>query len=583
VRRKEKTSPLPDVKNSLTAWQGAIEAVLHEVPGYNPWDQRGESWLDHSAALCAINWFADYLKHVEGDARGEPFILGRWQAAIVGNLFGWKRRDEKGREVRRYRKSLLYVPRGNGKTPLASGLALYGLFNDNEPGAQCYLAAGAREQAGFLFRNARGMVEQEPFLLDQVTIYGGDQHRSLVLKADLLSFLKVIPADAAGQHGGIPHITIVDELHVQESPDLVYVFETAMSKKVRSQPLLVMITTADYERSSICNDTYAHACQVRDNGGDKAKPGYDPSFFPVIYEAGQDADWTDEKVWAKANPNLGVSVSLESMREACLKAQEQPAFENEFRRLHLNQRTKQDVRLISLATWDASGREFDIASLTGKVCYGGLDLSSTRDLSSFDLLFPLEDDYLAVLSWSWCPEQRIVYRARQKFPYDVWSKQGWLTGTSGDWIDYEAIQTKIDELYKLYSIREIGYDPHGAADFMQTLMRKYGDKFVTPITQTFGNLAAPTKELSRRVHQGKVIHFKNPVLRWAIGNAAIHYDGKIPAGGSISEYLEKVPIMLSKRKSEEKIDPAAALVNALARMLVDPNPDRGQGIYFKAM
>lgn len=564
--------------------------MLRDIPGYNPWDQAAAigAWVDHRAAIDAINWFAEKLKHVEGDARGEPFILKKWQGAIIGNLFGWKRTDDKGRTVRRYRKALIMIARGNGKTPLAAGVVLRAFFEDGEPGAQCYLAAGARQQAGYLFRNARGMVEQEPELCEGVTIYGGDQHRSLVLKSDPMSFCKTIPADAAGQHGGIPHVTVVDELHVQESRDLLDVFETAMAKKVRAQPMLVMITTADYDRESICNEVYDHACRVRDNGGDIDKPGFDPTFLPVIYEVPLEADWADEKEWIKANPNLGVSVSLESLREACKKAKENPAFENTFRRLHLDQKTKQDVRIISPSVWEQNGKnapvEMTVDALDGRDCFAGLDLASTDDLASLSLAFPLEDEWLAVLSFSWCPKERIIRRAGQKYPYDVWARKGYeveglanyLTGTEGDWIDYDVIRADINKFKERYNIREIGYDPHGASQLMQDLI---GDGFeVVPVTQSFRNLSGPTKELIRRVGKRKIIHFGNPVLKWAIGNAAAHFDGRLPVGAKVEDHLDKIPIMLSKRKSTDKIDPAAALVLALTRMGEHPQ-NGGRSVY----
>jgi phage terminase large subunit-like protein len=568
------------------AWKAQLEGILRQVPGYDPWAHAAgaAAYLDHAAAVKAVNWFADHLKHVEGDARGEPFVLRPWQAAIVGNLFGWKRRDEKGREVRRYRKFLLYCGRGNGKTPLSSGIILYSLFEDGEPGAQCFLAAGQAEQAGFLFRNARGMVEQDPALLGRVTIYGGAQHRSLVLVDDPLSFCKVIPAEAAGQHGGIPHVTLIDELHVQDTRDLVEVFETGMAKRVRAQPLLGMLTTADYDRESICNEVYDHACRVRDNQGDPAQPGYDPAFLPVIYEVplerdGRAVDWADEAEWAAANPNLGVSVSLESLRAAGQAAQENPLRENAFRRLHLNQRTKQDLRLIPMAAWDACAGERAVAELAewlkGRRCYGGLDLASTNDLASFTLLFPLDDlvgaEVLGLLSWSWCPADRVVRRARQKFPYDVWQKRGLLTATDGDWIDYGTIQRDVLALRDLYRVQEVGVDPHGADQISQNLIAE--GMVLVPVHATFRNLAGPTKEFVRRVSKRKVLHGGNPVLRWAAGNAAAHFDGRLPPGGKIEDHLEKVPVMLSKRKSADKIDPLAAAVLALARLSAHPEAE----------
>jgi phage terminase large subunit-like protein len=573
----------------MEPWKEELESILKLVPGYNPWDQAAGvgAWLDHEAAIRAINFFAEHLKHVEGDAAGEPFILLPWQAAIVGNLFGWKRKDEKGRIVRRYRKAWIRVPRGNGKTPLAAGIVILTFFEDKDPGAQDYLAAGQASQAGYLFRNARGMINQDDYLKSQVTIYAGDQHRCIVKNDDPLSFCKVIPADAAAQHGGIPSVIVLDEVHVQENRDLVDVFETGLSKKTRAQPLFVMITTSDYERESICNEMDDHAIRVRDNGGDPAKPGYDPTFLPVIYGADKDDDWKIEATWRKANPNLGVSVSLESLADACRKAQENPAFENTFRRLHLNQRTKQEFRLISVEAWDACvcPDHISLADLEGRDCYGGLDLASTDDLASFTLEFPLEDEWMALLSFSWCPQERIGRRARQKYPYDVWANSGYereglpnfLTGTDGDWIDYRRIRADVVKLSKRFHIKEIGYDPHGAAQLMQDFRDSDGLE-IFPVTQSFRNLAGPTKQLVRRVKMRKYVHFGNPLLRWSISNAAAHFDGQLPKNAKIEECLDKIPVMFSKRKSADKIDPLAALVLAEARMGEHPQED-GRSVY----
>lgn len=550
-------------------WKDEIESILREIPGFDPWAQAADSWLDHEAALRAINWFPGHLKHVEGSARGEPFILRRWQAAIVGNLFGWKRKDDAGRIVRRFRQCYIKVARGNGKTPLATGIVLHGYYEDGEAGAQCLLAAGQKEQAGILFRNARGMVEQNEELMERVRIYGGDNHRSLVLHDDPLSFCKVIPAEAAGQHGGIPHIIVVDELHVQENRDLLDVFETAMSKKVRPQPLMVMITTADFDRPSICNEVDSHAHKVRDNNGDESKPGYDPSFLPVIYEVPADEDWTDEKNWAMANPNIDISVSRESLRRAVKKAKETPAFENAVKRLHFNMKTKQDVRLIPMDKWPLGDGKIDLDSLRGRRCYVGIDLSSSEDLTAVDLLFPRDDGGVDVLAFCFCPEAKIQRRARQRVPYDVWARQGHLEATPGDQIDYGVIRERLKSLGAIYEIVEIGTDPHGGAKLEQELI---ADGFtVTRVVQSMHNMSPPTKELVRLVKLGKLNHGGNPILYWAAGNVAPFYQGVIPEGGDIGDYLDKVPVMPSKQKSAEKIDPITAMIIALAVMMKYPS------------
>jgi phage terminase large subunit-like protein len=546
----------------IKAQKKQIEDVLRCIPGYDPFAAPGDSCLDHDAALRAINFFAEHMKHIEGSARGTSFILSKWQAAIVGNLFGWKRTDDAGRRIRRYRKSLIFIARGNGKTPLAAGIVLYAFYEDREPGAQCFLAAGQREQAGILFRNAAGFVDQDTGLTARSSIYRGDQHRSIVLKSDPLSFCKTIPADAAGQHGGIPHITVVDELHVQDNRELLDVFETAMSKKVRSQPLLVMITTSDYERPSVCNEVYDYAVKVRDGVID------DPTFLPVIYELKEDEDWRDESNWGKANPNLDVSVSRESLRLAVKKAQNDPGFENELRRLHFNQRTKTDRKVISMPSWDACKSARGDDHLLGRMCYGGLDMASRGDLASFSLLFPGDIPELRV--WSWCPQAKIDWRLTRKIPYDVWAREGWIKATSGDRIDHREIRKTICELGQKFDIREICYDPKEATTITSDLQDADGFKLVE-VTQTIHNFSVPTKEFISLVHSEKILHDGNPVLRWAVSNLALYYKGVIPQGESILEFLDKVPVMPSKLASADKIDPVTAAILSLLGMMRNPS------------
>lgn len=560
-------------------WKRELEAILREIPGYNPWDHAWDGWLDHHAAAEAINFFATRLRHVEGAARGQPFTLRRWQAAIVGNLFGWQRKDDADRVVRKYRKAYCEIPRGNGKTPLTAGIVLAAFFLDDEHGAQNYLAAGQRDQAGFLFRNARGMIEQDPELLAQVRIYGGNNPgapRSITKLDDPLSFVKVIPADAAGQHGGIPHVTAVDELHAQQSRDLIDVFETAMAKRTRKQPMLVMITTADFDRPSICNEMADYARKVRDNGGNPDRPGYDHEFLPVIYSAGDDEDWHDDEVLARVNPNLGVSVSLKDIQQLRRKAEEQPALENAFRRLHLNQKTSQNVRIVPMESWrKCKDIPLTPGDLKGRRCFAGFDLASTEDLASFALLFPLEEERLAALFWSFCPEDKVASRAKQRIPYDVWERQGHLIATKGNQIDYDVIVQTFMDLRNEYDIVEAGFDPHQATHMQQRMMNECGEGFVVNVPQTLLNLSAPFKHILRAVKTLRLAHFGNPVAEWAASNVAGYYKGRIPVGQKLEDYLDKVPVIPSKQLSADKIDPITALVIACARMLAAGVDDGG--------
>ncbi len=299
----------------------------------------------------------------------------------------------------------------------------------------------------------------------------------------------------------------------------------------------------------------------------------------MIFEAGQDEDWTSEKIWEKANPNLDVSVSRDSLREACNRAKENPAAENAFRRLHLNQRTKQEMRLIPMEQWDAcKDSTLSIDDYLGKPCYAGLDLSSKEDLTSLALVFPEEDESVAVFVWSWCPADKIVRRKRMQVPYDVWEKAGHIQATPGDSIDYEAVRNKIVELDANHTIEMLYVDPHNARETVTILMERHGfQDRIAEFTQSMNQLSGPTKDLIFRVKQKKMRHDGNPVFRWAASNLAGYFKGKIPSGQSLLDYLDKVPVMPSKQQSADKIDPIAATVNALAAKAA--HPGSGASVY----
>lgn len=532
--------------------------LLRALPLYDPFRAPGDAWFDAAEAEAAITFIEECVRHVEGALAGQPFLLQPWQKSLVANLFGWKREDRKGRVVRRYREAFIYVPRKNGKTPLSAALALYVFFCDDEPGQQGYVAAADREQAGMLFRQAKGMVELEPELSSRCRVYGGaaqgGQSRSIVREADA-SFLRVISADADSKHGGNSHLVIIDELHAQPSRDLVDVLQTSMASANRKQPLLVLITTADFDRPSICNEKHDYACKARDGVID------DPTFLPVVYEADREADWASPEVWAAANPNLGVSVSEEYLERECAKAKESPAYQNTFRRLHLNQKTETDTRAIDMAKWDAcAALPLDEADLAGRECYGGLDLSTTTDLSAWAKLFPPsnEGEPWKLLMRFWAPRERARQRSqRDRVPYEAWAQQGWLKLTAGDVIDYDVIRADVNADRQKFNVREIAADRWNAT---QILTQLAGDGFeVIAFGQGYQSMTAPTKELLALVQSARLAPGANPVLRWMASVFSVEQD----AAGNLKP---------SKKKSTDRIDGVVALLMALGRAMLKPSP-----------
>lgn len=550
-----------------------LAETLRLIPGYDPFATAGDCWLDEAAAQRVIDFFGHpvdgCLRHIEGAMAGKLFVLEPWQQAIVGNLFGWMRKGEDGQPVRRYREAFIFVARKNGKTPLVAGLANYVLFCDPEIGQQNYIAAAEREQAAMLFRHSRGMVEREPALASRCRIYGGNaaagQSKSIV-REDTGSFMRVISADADSQHGGNSHFIAIDELHAQPGRNLVDVLTTSLASKNRRQPLICYLTTSDYDRESICNEKYDYACKVRDGVTD------DPSFLPAIYEVPFDADWTAPASWRLANPNLGISVSQEYLARECKRAQETPAYENTFRRLHLNQRTQQDVRWMAIETWDRSSgleedvtprqwREAMLAQLRGESCWAGLDLSSTQDLTSLSLVFQREGS-LVVLPFFWVPQDCATQKERKdRVPYSAWMRQGFVEPCSQATIDYDVIRARIHELAEQYRIEKLAIDRWNATQIYTQLT---GDGFdVELFGQGFASMSAPTKELERRAVEGTLLHGGNPVLRWNVDNAMSEQD----AAGNVK---------LSKKKSSGRIDGLIASIMGIALCMTTGS---GKSIY----
>jgi len=514
------------------------------VPGYDPFATADDGYsFDAEEADRACDFFSRCLCHVKGVRfAGRPFDLEPWQRAIVGNLFGWRGIDGN----RRYRETFIFVPRKNGKSALAAGIALRVLFADGEPGAEIYVAAADRDQAGIVFDLAKQQVAADDLLASQARCY----RKSIVRGA---STFKPVSSDVAGKHGYNAHCAIIDELHALPNGELVDVLQTSMG--TRTQPLTVFITTSDFERpGSICNEKHEYASKVRDGVID------DPRFLPVIYEASRDADWSSPSTWHAANPNLGVSITEEFLDRECRKAQESPRYENTFKRLYLNIRTEQDVRFLSLEKWDAAGDPFDESDMDGRECVAGLDLASTTDIAALVLLFHDDDGGYHVISRFWVPQDGILKRSKKdRVPYDRWRDDGLLRATAGNVIDYEVIRADIRALGERFNIREIAIDRWNATGLATQLE---GDGFAPVLFgQGFASMSAPTKEFEKLVLGEQLRHGGHAVLRWMASNVAVDED----AAGNLKP---------SKKRSAEKIDGIVAAVMALGRWIAGPRDPR---------
>lgn len=507
--------------------------TIQLIPGYDPVATAGDCFFDEDAARLAADFFPDCLKHVKGEKAGQPFELEPWEAGIIANVFGWKRPDG----TRRYRTVFIFVPRKNGKTSLTGGATCYMLFVDKEPGAELYSAAADAKQARLVWDQVVGMIRQEPEMVRRCRIYKG--YKSIELR-DLRAVYRVISHDAGTKYGFNTQFATVDELHAQPNRDLVDALETSIGS--RREPLLWYITTSDWDRESICNEKLKYAEKVRDGGIE------DPSFLPAIWAADRDCDWQDPDVWRAANPNLGVSLSLDYLERECQRAVEVPAYENTFKRLHLNIKTGQSTRIIPMAEWDACAGAVDPEALKGQRCYAGLDLSSTMDTTALALLFP--DAGNAVLPFFWVPGDNARERERRdRVPYITWARQGYVELTPGNVVDYAYIRRRLNELSKDYDIQETAYDPWNATQLALQLQDEDGFRMVE-YRQGWKTMNEPMKYTLALIRKGDMRHGGHPVLREQAKNLAAKIDA--------SENMRP-----DKKGSSERIDGMVAVFMAI--------------------
>lgn len=391
------------------------------------------------------------------------------------------------------------------------------------------------------------MITMSPALAKRVKILRSQKR---IIYKPTNSFYQVLSAEAYSKHGFNISGVVFDELHTQPNRALFDVM-TKGSGDARTQPLYFLITTAGTDTHSICYEQHQKAQDILD--GKKI----DPTFYPVIYGADQEDDWTSEDTWRKANPSLGITVPIEKVREACNSARQNPAEENTFRQLRLNQWVKQSVRWMPMHVWNANNQPVNLDNLEGMVCYGGLDLASTTDITAFVLVFPPDpgddDGKYTIVPWFWIPEDNLKLRvARDHVPYDLWQRQGHLATTEGNVVHYAHIEHHIQQLGTRFDIREIAFDRWGAVQMSQNL--EDAGFTVVPFGQGFRDMSPPSKELMKLALEGKLAHGGHPVLSWMVDNIHVRTD---PAGN----------IKPDKQRSTEKIDGVVATIMALDRAI----------------
>ena len=506
------------------------------------------SHYDKAKADRAVK-FIENLCHTKGKWAGKRFCLLPWQEQLIRDIFGIVKPDG----YRQFRTAFVEICKKVGKSELAAAVALYLLYADNEPSAEVYGAAADRQQASIVFDVAKQMVEMSPALLKRSKLMTATKR---IVNYGNSGYYQVLSAEVGGKHGFSVSGLVFDEIHTQPNRQLYDVL-TKGSSDARQNPLHFIITTAGTDRHSIAYELHTKAVDILEGRR------VDPTFYPVVYGLKDDEDWEDEANWYKVNPSLGYTVDIERLRDAYREAKQNPADEVTFKWLRLNMWVSSTVAWIPDAIFMKGNEEIDLAALEGRDCYGGLDLSSTGDITALVLMFPPrdEDEKYILLPFFWVPEETIPQRVKAaSVPYDIWERQGYLLSTEGNVIHYDFIEKFINDLAEKYHIVEIAVDRWNATQMIQNLE---GDGFtMVPFGQGFASMSGPTKDFYRLLMEGKIVHGGHPVLRWMAGNVVVDTD---PAGN----------IKVTKAKSKEKIDGIVAAIMALDRCIRNQTEPQG--------
>jgi len=512
-------------------------------------------YFDEAAADRVVAFVERHIKHIKGEKGGQPFLLEPFQKKIVQDLFGWKYKET---NLRRFRTAYICLPRKNGKSTLISAIALYMLCADGEPSAECYVAAGDRQQANIIFDVASSMVRSDSQLNNNLKVF-----KSSVIHEKSNSAFKAISAEASSKFGYNASFVCMDEFFVQKDAQLWDALTTSVG--ARRQPLTIAITTAGYNRESICYKTEEYGRKVSEGVIE------DSSFYYVKFACPMDVEWDSEEALRLANPALesGV-VKLDYLKREQEKAVKMPSYENTFRMLHLNQWMSSASKWLSDVQWmECNFEEVTLEQFKGQRVWCGLDLASVRDVSCLILLAEI-DEKLVCLPYFWTPKETAFVRSRRDgVDYIGWEKENLMELTEGDVTDYNYIKERIKEIAEVVNIQEIAYDRWNSSQLVIDLVND-GLPMI-PFGQGFASMSAPTKELEKIVLAKELNHGGNKILRWMCSNVAIKTD---PAQN----------LKIDKSKATDKVDGMVALVMALGSYMngntTEENPYDDRGFVF---
>jgi phage terminase large subunit-like protein len=553
MKVKREIDPVTDyakkvVRGRIIAGPWVRAACQRHLDDLERGEKRGLFW-DKEKAIYAINFFPQTLKLAEGRHAGKPFELEPSQKFIIGSIFGWMGKDG----ARRFRTAYIEQGKGSGKTPLAAGIGLYGLIADKEMGSEVYAAAVTRDQAGILFRDAVLMVEASPLLSKRI-----DKTAHNLAFIATQSFFRPISSEGRSLDGKRVHMALIDEIHEHRTP--IVVDKMRAGTKGRKQALIFEITNSGYDRESICYYHHDYSIKVV-TGAIK-----NDSWFSYVCALDDGDDWRDRKVWLKANPLLGVSMTKKYLEEQVLEAEGMPAKQGVVKRLNFCIWTEGQTQWIRPEIWKNNGETVNPSEIAGKIAFGGLDLSEKNDLSALSLVIPLLDGTFSILSYFWLPDDALGERElRDGVPYLVWKEKGFIKTTPGSVVDYAWIANQLIEISEDYEIKGIAFDrwgmrilkPHldeaGVRYWVKEKEDDHGDGIAfIPHGQGYRDMSPAVTALEDALLQGKIRHGMHPVLTWNAANAELMQD---PAGN------RKI---VKGRNPNKRVDGIVALAMAMS-------------------
>ena len=480
--------------------------------------------------------FVELLTHTKGELAGQRVVLEPWQIFILTTVFGWRRRADGGR---RFRRVYIEVPRGSGKSTLSSGVALYCLLADHEPGAEVYSFATTRDQAKIVFGDAKVMAEHNSALRER---FGLQVLANALYVPSTNSTFQAKSAEGSTLDGLNTHLAVVDELHAHKTRAVYDVVETSLGK--RRSSLLWCITTAGFDTSGICYEVRTMCTKVLSRLAD------DETQFAIIYTIDDGDDWSSMEALEKANPNWGVSVRPEVITSLLQKAKTLPSAINNFKTKHLDVWCSARSAWLDMRAWkrcETTGLE--LSDFEGQPCFIGLDIGSKSDLTVKTYLFPFEEDgkdKYALFCECWLPSKAIETSTNSQ--YSGWVRSGYIQETDGAMTDLNVIEESIREDLSRFDVQTVTYDPWQATQIATSLSDEGAPMLECRFTVQ--NVSDPMKTLEALVIDGRIVHDGNPVMAWMMGNVEARIDAKDN-------------IFPRKERHENKIDGAVAAILAL--------------------